>query len=87
MNQFQNLLLTINDNDTDEEIIVKVKSIARKLKQNETNSSPHNNNINEASIETINKEQNLRSQTLRQKEFEKEINLLKNQVCNHHLKQ
>ena len=35
MKRFQNLLLSINNNDTNEEIIVKVKNIARKLKINE----------------------------------------------------
>ena len=38
-------------------------------------SSPRDYNINTTSIEAINKEQNKRSQTQRQKEVEKEINL------------
>ena len=35
MKQFQNLLLSINDKDTDEEISIKVRSIAKKMKRNE----------------------------------------------------
>ena len=46
----------MNDNDTDEEISVKVKKIARKLKRNEMKSSPRDNNINATSIEATNEE-------------------------------
>ena len=72
------MLLSINDKDTDEDLSIKVRSIARKLKRNEVTLSNQSNDCNSESIETNNSMNMLKSKTNRQKEVEKEINLLKN---------